>query len=125
RTACRRKKTGIAPFPAWQASITPRREKAMSAPRAGPVVGARLCRALYSGPSQPAWSASGRRRRERGGGRSMIAGREDPETGAFGTRGFVPRLSRHLILGAGILLAGLGALVVWAGTCAVDRLGFE
>jgi len=55
----------------------------------------------------------------------MIAGREDSETAAFGTRGFVPRLSRHLILGAGILLAGLGALVVWAGTCAIDRLGFE
>ncbi len=55
----------------------------------------------------------------------MKAGREGPEPAAIAARLFVPRLTRRLILAAGLLLAGLGALVVWAGTCAVDRIGFE
>src|SRR6266571_4691232 len=41
------------------------------------------------------------------------------------TRGFVPGLSRKIVLGAALLLAVLGALMVWAGAASVDRLGFE
>ena len=41
------------------------------------------------------------------------------------TRGFVSGLSRKIVLGAALLLAVLGALMVWAGAASVDRLGFE
>src|SRR2546428_5578586 len=55
----------------------------------------------------------------------MMAGRGIQGPSAIETRGFVPGLSRKIVLGAALVLAVLGALVVWAGAAAVDRLGFE
>ncbi|MEK7799987.1 MAG: hypothetical protein AAB297_09190, partial [Acidobacteriota bacterium] len=38
---------------------------------------------------------------------------------------FSPGLHHRLVLGAGLLLAALGAALVWAGTAAIDRRAFE
>ncbi|PYT18410.1 MAG: hypothetical protein DMF51_00170 [Acidobacteria bacterium] len=55
----------------------------------------------------------------------MMAGRGIQGPGAIETRGFIPGLSRKIVLGTALVLAVFGALVVWAGAAAVDRLAFE
>ena len=55
----------------------------------------------------------------------MMAGRGIQGPSAIETRGFIPGLSRKIVLGTALVLAVFGALVVWAGAAAVDRLAFE
>ncbi|MEK7284210.1 MAG: methyl-accepting chemotaxis protein, partial [Acidobacteriota bacterium] len=54
-----------------------------------------------------------------------MAGRRIPSAVTVPKGRFSPGLHHRLVLGAGLLLAALGAALVWAGTAAIDRRAFE
>src|SRR2546426_12102736 len=55
----------------------------------------------------------------------MMAGGRAASPTVRQRQGLVSGLRHKMILGAGLLLATLGGLVVWAGTAAIDRRAFE
>src|SRR3989338_6624537 len=54
-----------------------------------------------------------------------MAGRRIPSAVTVPKGRLSPGLRHKLVLGAGLLLAALGAALVWAGTFAIDRRAFE